>query len=320
MAIEVDILPSTSMANITTNFQRVEAALAEAVSRSGGIPNQMSADLDMNSNDILNIKTLQVDDITIDGDDPTGILERALDAVLLAEAEADRSETAADDAAAQAVLAEDAAVRAETAAGGVESPVSYEPQVLTEPQQAQARENIGVPLAVSYEPQTLTAPEQLQARTNISVPAPNNSNIAVYTTSANLTGVIPYDDTAPQSTEGDEILTVTLTPNSASSRVRITFSGWCTHNTSSTGVISALFIDSETSARRAMVAVPADAGSSATTYLVYEYAPGDTVEHTYKIRTGIPSSGGGASYRWNGSGGTRVFGGTSAAVITVNEV
>jgi hypothetical protein len=53
----------------------------------------------MNSNNLLNVRTLQVDDITIDGSDATGILERALDAV--------------EDAEAAAVIAVDAAVDAE---------------------------------------------------------------------------------------------------------------------------------------------------------------------------------------------------------------
>ncbi len=40
--------------------------------------------------------------------------------------------------------AEDSAVRAETAASGVEYPVSYAPQVLSEGQREQARSNIGL--------------------------------------------------------------------------------------------------------------------------------------------------------------------------------
>lgn len=54
------------------------------------------------------------------------------------------NETIVRDAEAAQAAAEEAATRAETAAAGVESPVSYEPQTLTAAQKAQARENIGV--------------------------------------------------------------------------------------------------------------------------------------------------------------------------------
>lgn len=55
-------------------------------------------------------------------------------------------DASAIQAAVEALVAdvEDAADRAEAAAAGVEYPVSYAPQSLTEPQKAQARENIGV--------------------------------------------------------------------------------------------------------------------------------------------------------------------------------
>lgn len=88
MAVEISLLNSNSVDNINTNFERVAAALVDTVGRSGNTPNQMNTDLDMNGNDILNIQTLQVQDLTIDGTNPEGILERALDAAEEAEAAA----------------------------------------------------------------------------------------------------------------------------------------------------------------------------------------------------------------------------------------
>ena len=55
MAIDITFLNNNSVANITTNFQRVEAALEEALSRTGNSPNQMTADLDLNNNNIINV-------------------------------------------------------------------------------------------------------------------------------------------------------------------------------------------------------------------------------------------------------------------------
>ena len=45
----------SSSAALTANFSDIETALQDAVSRSGVTPNSMSADLDMNSNQILNL-------------------------------------------------------------------------------------------------------------------------------------------------------------------------------------------------------------------------------------------------------------------------
>lgn len=66
MAVELNPLPSNSINNIDTNFQRVVEALDDAVSRSGNTPNQMNSDLDMNSNDILNGGVGNFTDIFVD--------------------------------------------------------------------------------------------------------------------------------------------------------------------------------------------------------------------------------------------------------------
>jgi len=67
MAIDVSLLNSNSLDNITTNFTRVEAALQEAVSTAGTVPNSMGADLDMDSNDILNANVGYFNAVNIDG-------------------------------------------------------------------------------------------------------------------------------------------------------------------------------------------------------------------------------------------------------------
>lgn len=67
MAVEFTPLNANSIPNIDTNFQRVDAALQDAVSRSGNNPNQMNADFDMNSNDILNVGTVDTNTLILDG-------------------------------------------------------------------------------------------------------------------------------------------------------------------------------------------------------------------------------------------------------------
>lgn len=56
-----------NIAKINDNFVKIETALEDAVSRSGTAPNQMNADFDMNSNDILNAKDVFAETLTLDG-------------------------------------------------------------------------------------------------------------------------------------------------------------------------------------------------------------------------------------------------------------
>lgn len=68
MAVDLSLLSSNSTTNIDTNFERVEAALQDAVSRSGIVPNSMSADLDLDSNDLLNVARADIASLYIDGE------------------------------------------------------------------------------------------------------------------------------------------------------------------------------------------------------------------------------------------------------------
>lgn len=54
---------------INTNFERIDTALQDALSRSGTSPNMMEADIDLNGNDLLNVGSLGVESITIDGEE-----------------------------------------------------------------------------------------------------------------------------------------------------------------------------------------------------------------------------------------------------------
>lgn len=50
------VLSGFNLTSINSNFQSIKTALLDGLSRSGQTPNQMNADIDMNSNDIINIK------------------------------------------------------------------------------------------------------------------------------------------------------------------------------------------------------------------------------------------------------------------------
>ena len=138
---------------------------------------------------------------------------------------------------------------------------------------------------------------------------------AEYTANSDLTTVLPADDTIPQNTEGTEILTTSLAPKTATNRVRITFTGMGTVN-GVAGLSAALFIDSVADAvRAAQVTIPT-ADYRGIVSLVYEYVPGTTSSVTYKIRVG-PSVG---TARMNGLTSARLFGGTAACTLVVEEI
>jgi hypothetical protein len=56
-----------STATLNANFDAIETALENTLSRNGTTPNQMNADLDMNSNGIINLASLDVSSLMING-------------------------------------------------------------------------------------------------------------------------------------------------------------------------------------------------------------------------------------------------------------
>jgi hypothetical protein len=56
-----------AIATLSQNFDRIEAAIENTLSRDGTTPNQMTADLDLNSNDILNVKNLDAETLRVNG-------------------------------------------------------------------------------------------------------------------------------------------------------------------------------------------------------------------------------------------------------------
>jgi hypothetical protein len=70
MAIEYvrDVIASGyNLSKINDNFAKIEQALQDALSRSGEGPNAMASDLDMNSNDLLNVNIINAEELWVDG-------------------------------------------------------------------------------------------------------------------------------------------------------------------------------------------------------------------------------------------------------------
>jgi hypothetical protein len=78
MAKKATITPVTDTVNnasaINQQLNAINNQLENTLSLDGSVPNAMGADLDMNSNDILNAGVIQAQNITVGGEDVSGIV------------------------------------------------------------------------------------------------------------------------------------------------------------------------------------------------------------------------------------------------------
>lgn len=138
---------------------------------------------------------------------------------------------------------------------------------------------------------------------------------AEYTANADLTTVIPADDTIPQNTEGTQVLSVSFTPKSATNRVRLRFQ--CEGaNTLASGIVAAMFSSASANALRATLVSVTTAGASQQLVLEHEYVPGVTTALTFSVRVG----GSTGTVRLNGNTAGRLLGGAVAATLVVEEI
>ena len=136
------------------------------------------------------------------------------------------------------------------------------------------------------------------------------------TTYTNVTATIPYDDTIPQNTEGTEIMSVAITPTSATNKLLIFSTVTGSHSNVLTSIlIRSLFQDSTANAL-ATVAISTDSGYWDNSALQYSMTAGTTSSTTFKIRVGCNLNG----FEVNGQGGSRKFGGAPVCALTVMEI
>ncbi len=134
------------------------------------------------------------------------------------------------------------------------------------------------------------------------------------TTYSSITTALPYDNSIPQSGEGGEVCTVTITPTSASSRLLIEAQFFGT--STSSGTVIALFQGATADAIAAGALTHAsDVVTNGS--IRCEMAAGTTSATTFKLRAG---NNGGATTYVNGSSGGRLFGGVGACRIKVTEI
>lgn len=134
---------------------------------------------------------------------------------------------------------------------------------------------------------------------------------------ASGSGTIPFDDTIPQNTEGNEFLTVSITPTNASNYLVIEVNALLS-TSSGQSTIGAIFQDSTANALAATSNTPPSTGSGQFFVLRHRMTAGTTSSTTFKFRAGAIAAA--TTYLNANSSGTRLFGGVAASLITVTEI
>lgn len=131
------------------------------------------------------------------------------------------------------------------------------------------------------------------------------------------TAPTPFDDTVPQSSEGTQFMSLSVTPTNAASMLLIDVVVSISSNIALSTPTAALFQDGGTSAIAAMSTLAAVATGIYTIAFRHSTAAGTTSSTTFKVRIGGTQSG--ETLTFNGTSGARNLGGVMASSITVTE-
>lgn len=159
------------------------------------------------------------------------------------------------------------------------------------------------------------------ARVTLGIPVAGQVvQVVNYQTGAVATGTtpIPQDDTIPQNTEGDEYMTLTITPTSATNKLKIDVICAVSHSVN-TKVTIALFQDSIANALACIGTAPNTQLIPVAPPLSHYMLAGTISATTFKVRAG-GLVGAGGTLTFNGSGGGRIYGGVCASSITITEI
>ena len=131
------------------------------------------------------------------------------------------------------------------------------------------------------------------------------------------TTVIPRDDTIPQITEGDEYMTLAITPTSATSKLEIKVVVHYASSASANYMTTLLFVGTTTNALAASLDRQINStNSTGVTSFIHHMTAGATTELTFRVRAGGFTAG---TTTFNGRNATGYYGGTIPSSITITE-
>ncbi len=131
------------------------------------------------------------------------------------------------------------------------------------------------------------------------------------------TTVIPGDNTIPQKTEGDQYMTVSITPKASGNILVIEGVAYAANSAAAgNSLILAIFQDTTSNALSTAVQLFSTSGGVVAIPFKYSMAAGTTSATTFNIRIGCNTAG---TTTFNGSGGSQLFGGTLNSYLSVTE-
>jgi hypothetical protein len=140
-----------------------------------------------------------------------------------------------------------------------------------------------------------------------------------FQTGAVATGTtsIPRDNTIPQITEGNEYMSLAITPTNVNNKLKIdVVFNYAHDNGTNNAVQLALFQDS-TSNALAAVQDQINTDHFSQLVLIHYMTAGTVSATTFKVRAGANSTG---TLTFNGQQGSRFMGGVMASSITITEI
>jgi hypothetical protein len=129
------------------------------------------------------------------------------------------------------------------------------------------------------------------------------------------TTVIPFDDTIPQNTEGDQYMTLAITPKNTANILKIEVTVEVA-NTVVQEMTAALFQDSTAGALAAICQLQGLLGQNSNIKFTHTMSAGTTSATTFKVRVGGNGAG---TTTFNGNASVRIFGGVMASSIVITE-
>lgn len=127
--------------------------------------------------------------------------------------------------------------------------------------------------------------------------------------------LIPFDNTIPQNTEGDEYMTLSITPKSVTNILIIQVIAVCSSSVAN-HLIAALFQDTTANALAADGFYQATNAGIATITLAHTMVAGTTSPTTFKVRLGQESAG---TLTFNGRSSTQIFGAITKSLMIITE-
>ena len=150
------------------------------------------------------------------------------------------------------------------------------------------------------------------------LPAGSVVQVVNFTTGALATGTttIPTDDTIPQITEGNQYLSLAITPTSATNKLFFQVIVMAAHSTD-LWLSVAIFQNSIANAIAATAGYQGVGTGGLVVPLNFYMTSGTTSSTTFTVRCGGHSGG---TLTFNGQNGSRFFGGVMSSSITITEI